>query len=457
MAASPPPTSRLARGRQMTALAANHVVRDVGLRVSTVGKSADEKNRAREKSMMLLANQLTHVLGGMKGAAMKVGQMLSVIELPFLPEEGRAEFQAKLAVLRDNAPDVGYDTMRRAIERELGRPIPEVFESFDQAAVAAASIGQVYRGRLHDGRDVAVKIKYPSIDAAVRADIKNLVAFLKFWRSLVPTLASREFLAELRSTLANELDYAAEARNQARMADAYAGHPFIVVPQVVREISTGNMLVTEWFDGEPLDPVRSMPAAERNRLGEILYRFYVGTIYREGEFCGDPHPGNVLVGSGGRVGFVDFGAYKRMDRDARDFETRLWRAGVARRGDEIRALAVARGVIDEDAPITEEDCLRFTLDAFHWQMTDEEIAMTHRRASGVMSVIDPKSEDFGDIRRQTLPPEHLVSRRVDMATAGMLAQLEAKANWCRIASEWLVDAAPATELGRQEQRWRAAR
>ena len=313
----------------MTAVAANHVVRDAGRRVSSVGKSPQEKEQARDKTVILLANQLTNVLGGMKGAAMKVGQMLSVLDMPYLPDEVAPQFQERLAVLRDQAPEVDAATMSAAVAHELGRPLDQVFSRFGTGAVASASIGQVYRATLHDGREVAVKIKYPGIDDAVRADIKNLVAFLKFWRRKLPALGSKQLIAELRSTLASELDYVAEARNQASLASAYEGHPFIVVPRVVEGLSTDQMLVTEWFDGEPLASATTHAAHQRDRIGEIVYRFYIGSIYRLGEFSGDPHPGNVLLGSDGRLGFVDFGSYKQIDADAREFELAVWRAGAA--------------------------------------------------------------------------------------------------------------------------------
>lgn len=454
MASKLPPTSRFARGRKMTAVAANHVVRDAGRRVASVGKSPVEKDQARDKTAILLANQLANVLGGMKGAAMKVGQILSVIDMPYLSEDVAPQFQERLAVLRDQAPEVDSEAMHAAVAHELGRPLDEVFARFGTGAVASASIGQVYRATLHDGREVAVKIKYPGIDDAVRADIKNLVAFLKFWRRKLPALGSKQLIAELRSNLASELDYAAEARNQARQARAYEGHPFIVVPRVVAELSTDQMLVTEWFDGEPLASAATRPADQRDRIGEILYRFYVGSIYRVGEFSGDPHPGNVLIAPDGRVGFVDFGFYKQIDAAARDFELAVWRAGAAHDGDEVLRLALAQGVFEGETAIPADKCLEYTLQAFGWQMTDDEVTMSRDREGGVESVLDPRGDSFSDMREQSLPAGILVSRRVDMLTAGMLEQLEATANWFRIASEWVYDAEPATALGLAEQQWR---
>ncbi|MFW0789228.1 ABC1 kinase family protein [Gordonia sp. CPCC 205333] len=449
--------SRLVRGRKVTQVVASQVVRDVGLRVSTVGQPPAVRSQRRDIALQQAAEQLVNVLGGMKGAAMKLGQMLSIIDLPFIPEESREGFHQKLAVLRDSAPEVDFSTMRTVIETELGAAIDDVFAEFDENVAGAASIGQVYRAVMHDGREVALKVKYPGIDAAVVADIKNLSAFLKFWRNAIPTIATSEFIGELRSALYNELDYVTEARTQRRVARKFAGHPFICVPNIIDELCTPSLLVTEWFEGLNFDESTKLDKSERDRIGEIVYRFYVGTIYREGEFCGDPHPGNVLLGTDGRVGFIDFGAYKEMDSESIEFERNLWRAGADSDGERIRELAVGRGIIAADTELTEDDCLEYTMGAFRWEMVDEQVTMTPELAGSVMKMLNPGGSAFGEIRSQHLPPEHMISRRVDIATASMLGKLGATANWLRIAREWISDSDPNTELGRLEAQWRRTR
>ncbi len=173
------PTSRLVRGSKLGQVAAGRVIRNAGTRVSMVGRSEEVRARIAENSVLAAADQLVTVLGSMKGVAMKLGQMLSILDLDLVPEAHREEFQRKLAALRDQAPTAPFETMRRVIEADYGRPASDVFAEFDPAPVAAASIVQVYRARLHDGRDVAVKVQYPGIDAAIRADMKNLTMFLK--------------------------------------------------------------------------------------------------------------------------------------------------------------------------------------------------------------------------------------------------------------------------------------
>ncbi|QCQ92379.1 ABC1 kinase family protein [Rhodococcus sp. SGAir0479] len=452
------PTSRLVRGSKLGQVAAGRAIRTAGTRVSMIGRSEEVRARLAEKSSIAAAEQLVTVLGSMKGVAMKLGQMLSILDLDLVPEEHRADFQRKLAALRDQAPTTSFESMRAVIESDYGRPIAEVFADFDPEPVAAASIGQVYRARLHDGREVAVKVQYPGIDAAIRADLKNLTMFLKIWKSTVPTLSTPALLNELRLNFEGELDYEREARTQHEIARLYAGHPFIAIPDSMPELSTRRVLVSEFFGGTGFAGIRALPQAERNRVGEIIFRFYIGSLYRHHEFCGDPHPGNVLLGADGRVGFVDFGLFNRMDPVHVEFEKRCLRAATEGRRDDLYALMVERGVIAPGADVTPDECFEYVCAAAEWNLVDEEIAITPEMAStGFLLAIDPRASEFSGMKSQNLPPEHLFSRRADFLTFGVLGQLDASANWHRIGREWVYDAAPATELGAAEEKWRSGR
>lgn len=452
------PTSRLVRGSKLGQVAAGRVIRNAGTRVSMVGRSEEVRARIAENSVLAAADQLVTVLGSMKGVAMKLGQMLSILDLDLVPEAHREEFQRKLAALRDQAPTAPFETMRRVIEADYGRPASDVFAEFDPAPVAAASIGQVYRARLHDGRDVAVKVQYPGIDAAIRADMKNLTMFLKVWKSTVPTLSTPALLNELRLNFEGELDYEREARTQHAIAQLYAGHPFVAVPDSIPELSTRRVLVSEFFEGSPFTSICALPQDERNRIGEIIFRFYIGSLYQYHEFCGDPHPGNVLLGTDGRVAFVDFGLFNRMDAEHVEFEKQCLRAATEGRRDDLYALMVRRGVIAPDADVTPDECLEYVYAAAEWNLVDEEIAITPEMAStGFLLAIDPRASEFSGMKSQNLPPEHLFSRRADFLTFGVLGQLDASANWHRIGREWVYGDAPATELGVAEERWRSDR
>ncbi|MBF6211329.1 AarF/ABC1/UbiB kinase family protein [Nocardia puris] len=447
------PTSRLARGTKLGAVAASSVLRTQRTRLSMRGRSEAVRAKMAEESMIRTTEQVVMVLGTMKGVAMKLGQMMSVLDLDLVPEPHRERFQQRLAVLRNAAPTVSFEAMRRVVEEDYGAPLDSMFAEFESEPVAAASIGQVYRARLHDGRVVAVKVQYPGIDAAVRADLKNLNMFRKVLTSAMPWVTPA-VLDELRLNMEGELDYEAEAATQLEIAELYDGHPFIRVPRSLPELSTTRVLVSEYLPGKGFDELREFPDAERNRIGEIIYRFYVGSLFTFNEFCGDPHPGNVLLTEDGRVGFLDFGLFNRMDPEHVRFEAICLRAAAEDRAEDLRELMIQRGVIDSPDEIGAEECLEYVLAASEWCLVDEELTITPELASGAfLLAVDPRASEFAGMKQQNLPPEHLFSRRADFLTFGMLGQLNVTANWHRIAREWLYDEPPATELGVAHRQW----
>ncbi|MGO4615143.1 ABC1 kinase family protein [Nocardia sp. 2YAB30] len=451
------PTSRLARGTKLGAVAAGSVLRTQRARLTMRGRSEAVRAKMAEESMIRTTEQVVMVLGTMKGVAMKLGQMMSVLDLDLVPEDHRERFQKRLAVLRNAAPSVSFEAMRQVIEDDFGRPLEAVFTEFESEPVAAASIGQVYRARLHDGRQVAVKVQYPGIDVAVRADLKNLAMFRRVLQSAMPWVTPA-VLEELRLNMESELDYRAEAATQLQIAELYAGHPFIVVPRSLTELSTTRVLVTEYVEGKGFEEIRQLPAAERNRIGEIIYRFYVGSLFTFNEFCGDPHPGNVLLAADGRVGFLDFGLFNRMDPEHVRFELICLRAAAEDRAEDLRRLMIERGVIGSPQEIGAEECLEYVLAASEWCLIDEELTITPELASGAfLLAVDPRASEFAGMKQQNLPPEHLFSRRADFLTFGMLGQLGCTANWHRISREWLYDEPPVTELGVAHHAWLADR
>ena len=218
--------------------------------------------------------------------------------------------------------------MRKVIESELDGPLKEHFKEFDSQAIAAASIGQVYRATLHDGRDVAVKVQYPGVAAAVRADMQNLGMILRLMKRIAPGLDVKNTAEEIRSRIYDELDYELEAQNQRSLARIFRNHPFIVVPAVMTDLSREKVLVTEFVpDGAGFDTIKESDQACRDRVGEIVFRFYFGCMYRHRQFSGDPHPGNFLLLPDGRVAFLDFGLFKVMPRNLIELELDIQRAG----------------------------------------------------------------------------------------------------------------------------------
>ena len=235
-------------------------MRQFGTRAANVTRSEDKAQAALDRRQLETAEQIVAVLGTMKGAAMKLGQVMSFLDVGLVPEEFREEFQEKLAELRDAAPKVSFKEMKKVIEDEYDEPLDEVFETFDPVPIAAASIGQVYKARMPDGRDVAVKVQYPGVASAVRADMQNLGMILRLMKRVAPGLDPKALGDEIRSRIDEELDYELEAANQRTLARIFRGHPFIVVPDVVTRLSRERVVVSEFVSRPRLRGDQAAPA-----------------------------------------------------------------------------------------------------------------------------------------------------------------------------------------------------
>ncbi|NCY16805.1 MAG: AarF/ABC1/UbiB kinase family protein [Actinobacteria bacterium] len=277
-------------------------------RARRVFADAGERRRLDTEFEMRTAEQIAETLGHMKGALMKVGQMASYLDQG-LPDHVRSA----LAQLQDTAPPMSAELAAAVVTEELGRPPESVFAEWDPVPIASASIGQVHRAMTHDGRAVAVKVQYPGVAEAVASDLDNAGMIFAGLGVLFGGLDHKSLVAELRTRLVEELDYRLEAENQRQFAEWYRGHPTIHVPDVVDELSTRRVLTTELSDGVRWDEMLGWSQAERDLVGETLYRFAFGSLYRLAAFNGDPHPGNYLFHRDGRVTFLDFGLVKRFE------------------------------------------------------------------------------------------------------------------------------------------------
>jgi predicted unusual protein kinase regulating ubiquinone biosynthesis (AarF/ABC1/UbiB family) len=451
------PTSRLSRSSKVGKLAATQAAKQMGTRATNVARSDEGKQKALAKRQLETAEQIVAALGTMKGAAMKLGQVMSFLDVGLVPEEYREEFQAKLAELRDAAPKVAFKDMKKVIEDEYGERIEDVFATFDPVPIAAASIGQVYKARLDDGRDVAVKVQYPGVAQAVRADMQNLGLILRLMKRVAPGLDPKAMGDEIRSRIDEELDYELEAQNQRTLARIFRGHPFIFVPEVLTSLSHEKVIVTEFVSGRGFEELKQLPQKERDRLGEIVYRFYFGCMYRHHQFSGDPHPGNSLLLDDGRMAFLDFGLFKRIPATIAAFELEIARLGIAGEGEELIAHLHRGGFIGKPEYYTPEGILEQLHDMTWWYAVDADVALTPEVATEVMiEMSDPRSSHFAKMRHETLPPDHLFGRRLEMLTLAVMSQLRASGNWHRIAREWIYGDPPVTELGRQEAEFYAA-
>lgn len=446
------PTSRVRRTATVATLAASEAVKQFGTRAANVTRGEEASEEAMARRQLETAKQIVAVLGTMKGAAMKLGQVMSFLDVGLVAEEHRDEFQRELAKLRDAAPTVSFKQMKRVIEEDLEDPISEVFASFEEEPIAAASIGQVYRAKLKDGRDVAVKVQYPGVASAVRADMQNLDMIMRLLKRMTPGMDVKAITAEIKDRIVEELDYELEAQNQRSLARIFAGHPFIVVPEVIGSLSRERVMVSEFVSGIGFEELKTRPQAERDRIGEIVFRFFLGCLYRHRQFSGDPHPGNFLLLDDGRVAFLDFGLFKRMESEPVELELACQRAVAEGDAATLHELLARSGFLPDPTKVDPDDLLAFIRDAIWWYTTaDEVLELKPEIATQVMiESSDPRSSHFRQMRHQDMRPEHLFGRRMEMLTLAVLSQLHARANWHRIAREWMYGDEPVTDLGREE-------
>lgn len=443
---------RFRRANRLGRVVVGHAARSTAVRASAAVRSPEEVAAKRDEAILRLADDIVAVLGPMKGGALKIGQIIAMFDLGLSSARTRAEFSQKLAPLFDNVPAADWPTMRTQLENELGAAAGRL--DIDPHPIAAASVGQVYRGTIDGRTPVAVKVQYPGIDVAVRADLKNLRLLAKFSNRTFPGTDLPALIDEIAEEVGRELDYRAEATNQSRARMVCEGHPVWTVPKVYAELSTPRVLVSELLPGRPFEALTSETAEIRDWAGEAIYRFYCGGIYDHGEFCADPHPGNVIAMADGRIGFCDFGLYVRMDQRAKTDQRDVLRAMIEQRYDDAYRISVRMGVTSV-GDTGKDEVVEMMKDVAFWFLTEDEITITSKVAGkAVASLFTPGAAHTETTRHTALPAGHAFARRTELATCGLLGKLTATASWGGIAREWALDAGPSTRMGESIARWR---
>jgi predicted unusual protein kinase regulating ubiquinone biosynthesis (AarF/ABC1/UbiB family) len=442
------PTSRLSRTSRFGGLVAGQGLRWAGTQAANMVRSPERAEAATGERAAALARELVEQLGHMRGAAMKIGQVLSTVDFTAIPPSEREAFKQMLAALRDDVPPLPFTKVERLVKAELGGPVARFFAEFEEEAFAAASIGQVHRARTHDGRVVAVKVQYPGMAEAVEVDLRNLGLLLPLVKRLAPGLDTGALAAELRERIAEELDYEIEAQNHRSVARAWRGHPLAHVPAVDTMLSSRRLLVTELLIGRRFEDVKGLAAAERDRFAEIVFRFFFGTLKHLGRASGDPHPGNYLLLDDGRVGFLDFGLMRVVDGAYLAGEQAL--AAAVDRGDAqaVHAGMAALGFLPDPDTFAPDRLLGALALSGEWYFRPG----AHRISPAYVSDLverssSPRSEYWDDLRRMTLPPQALLIRRMEGLVFSTLGELRARADWAALGREYHGEAAPSTPLG----------
>jgi predicted unusual protein kinase regulating ubiquinone biosynthesis (AarF/ABC1/UbiB family) len=425
-------------------------------RARRVFASAERREELDAEHQLRTAEQVAEALGHMKGALMKIGQMASYLDQG-LPEPIREQ----LAQLQADAPSMTPELSAGVVERELGAPPDEIFETWDPVPFAAASIGQVHRAMTRDGRAVAVKVQYPGVDRAIEADLANAGMLVQIIGMVFPGVEPEPIVEELRLRLSEELDYALEASNQRLFADYYRGHPFIAIPDVVDELSSQRTLTTDLAAGARFDELRDWSQAEKDLAAETIYRFVFGSLYRLGAFNGDPHPGNYLFNPGGRVTFLDFGLVKRFTASelrllANMSETFALEKDMTR----FRAAVAESGFIRDSTSFSDEQIKSYFSHFWEFVMEDREFTTTPEWSSESVRRFFDATGEYGEIMRAAnVPASFVILQRINLGLGGVLGELRATRNWRRIAMEqWpFVNGPPSTPLGEEEAAWLAER
>ncbi len=420
------------------------------------GRTLDRARRTELDDALVIrtAEDVADQLGQMKGAAMKLGQMLSFV-LAGLPPEAR---QA-LTQLQADVPPMAAATAAAVVRAELGRDPTQLFAAWDPVPVAAASIGQVHRARLADGRWVAVKVQYPGVERAIGADLADARRFGALLSARVlPGVDVAGLADELVDRLADELDYRIEAANQSAFAQRFADHPFLSVPGVVPERSAERVLTTEWAPGMSFaELVAAGDPVAAQRAGEAIFRFAQSSILVERRFNADPHPGNYRFDDSGRVTVLDFGLVKELEADTFERFMGVFDAVLAVDAEATTAAMVTAGFLAPDHGLDPERVFACVSAPYRAYLTDAFTFEPDYADAALRSLLDVRGPYADVLAALDMPPAFVLVDRVVWGISGVLGLLGARGPWRAIVAEYRTGAEPATELGQQEAAWRSAR
>ena len=372
-------------------------------------------------------------IGRLKGIAMKMGQIMSYIDMN-LPDELREA----LSVLQSQAQPMNYEQVCAIINEDLAEPeAATLIARLEPQPIAAASIGQVHIATLADNRKIAVKVQYPEIAGAIESDFGPAAIGTKMASLLYPHAHFEDFVQEARTRFLEECDYLHEAQSQERFGEIYQGHPTILVPKVHRAFCGARVLATEFIESIDFDTFLAQdPDQEtRNRIGLALFDFYLGTLFRHGIYNCDPHPGNLRLCPDGRLALLDHGCTRSFERS---FLAKLVQLTQAIHSDSpvaIEAALMELSIIKAGRTFDYDYIRRMMRGFFGPMLVDEE-----------RSIVFDKPMSFGEVAKNkrklarfSLPGEFLFLFRIRFGLMSVLSRLGAKANWYRLEAQLIED------------------
>lgn len=402
----------------------------LGLGKRLTGKSKDEVNA---ELMDKAAQQLFTVLGELKGGAMKVGQALSVMEAA-IPEQYGKPYREALTKLQREAPPLPTPKVHRVLDQQLGTKWRERFQSFEDTAVASASIGQVHKAVWGDGRTVAVKIQYPGADEALRADLKTMQRMVGILKQLSPGADVQGVVDELIERTEMELDYRLEADNQRAFAKAYEGHPKFVVPRVVA--SAPKVVIQEWIEGIPLSHIiREGTQEQRDLMATRMFEFCNDAPTRLEMVHGDAHPGNFMLLPDDKMGIIDFGAVAPMPGGWPIELGQMLRYAVDKNYDKLLPTMEKAGFIQRGEQVSTRE-----IDDMLKQYVDPlEVPVFHYNRKWLQRLttleLDKAAGQIKAARQMDIPPKLAIPMRVIASIVAISCQLDAHVPTRSIAEE----------------------
>jgi predicted unusual protein kinase regulating ubiquinone biosynthesis (AarF/ABC1/UbiB family) len=373
---------------------------------------------------------LVESFGELKGVAMKAGQILSYVDGSLAPEARQL-----LAVLQVDSQPTAWAKIEQTLREDLGARAEELLARMERHPAASASIGQVHRATRQDGTPVAVKVRHPGIEEAIRADFRTAAIGRFLARIAAPGANVAEVIAEAQARFLEECDYLLEARRQLRFVEIFSGHDLITIPEVYLEWCGPRVLATRWHEGAGLEAFLSAPGGTeaRERAARGLYEFYVGTLYRHQLFNADPHPGNLLFAPDGRLTLLDHGCVKEFDEATVLALVRLSRAV---RRDDVRGMQTALGELGMPRPAADFEVTRGLLRGFyHPLLTPGRHRVQADRGAALGETVKLKQA----VLRMRLPGKLMFLFRIRFGLYAVLARIGAELDWARLEDELTSD------------------
>ena len=422
------------RSRRMWRMTARNATRFAGTRARRLVTPAERRAELDARFAIRTAEDVAKELGEMKGVLMKVGQLVSFIA-EGLPDEA----QQALAVLQADAAPRAPTLAAQVVETELGGTPEKVFRRWDDLPVAAASIGQVHRAETRNRREVAVKVQFPGVSAAIEEDLDGAEVMYQVFSALALNgLDARGLVDELRARMREELDYRLEASNVAEFARHFAGHPWVRIPALVPELSQARVLTTEWVDGMAWEEFAATASQEtKDRVGEVIWRFGQHSIMRLGAFNGDPHPGNYRFHHDGSVTFLDFGLVKRWTPGEWErLEPSLDAIVVHRDPDRLVAAMEQSGFLAEGHGLDPEAVYEYVSSPYRPYLVDEFTFTRDWMRDTLGRIFDISGPHAQVIAKLNMPPSFVILDRVVWGVSAILGKLEAHGPWRRMLLEY---------------------